>query len=651
MGGGGNASFANGPLPQGNGGFIVPTRLGIGKIVPYFSNVEGKIAVIEMRVVDFDQSIGGFRVLLQKNGVEAIDAPLELAEVADPEGPARKSMSGSAPAASGARSFGNKASGGPSDGEDRPSGKPNAPKGSPPETVALPAKPPAGKTADLKSGNPKALEELPQVKTSPATAGTANAFGKEREATASERTSASPAQGNLRSGQSVAGGPISKEGAKVAEAGAAAPQMFVVYVDASPEQIISALEEMEAGGNSAALSVISEPVSLQVAEANGRVQDEPEAGTSPQPVDPSLKKAASAPANDKQTEALRVNRGLGERAARPGSVGYEALTPRQEQLVVDNLNRYYDAYGEASRSSGADNASSTSQKSLTASKDDSGTSRRTRPERPSPEVATSPAGERAAKKKGASEKASVESDVSREESTTKREVLAGRDRKQTTAAKDDRGDAVADRRNRSMADVDGRSLWFDLQSDGAALAEIPGEPLPAPRSIQFGFALPADDEVLPDAFGGQAGNAAANEARRSNADTNSNAVSDASARPTSAPPQAAVSASKPSSTSEGKPSETQGRPGPVRNDLNSQYLPRSGLDKLFRFTPPADRLGLAPAMKGQPGSGSGQEVAPQARGTSNDLAQTRPVKVLFVFQRVAPANEPAPTAVEPAAPK
>ena len=647
------------------GGFIVPPRVGIGQIVPYFSNVEGKIAVIEMQVLDFEEAVGGFRVLLQENGVPSVDTSVAMgdADVNDvpasdfvdlPEGERRKANVPLAPAdrRSPANTKGNE--------NDRPAAA-TAP--SPPRSEV------AGGVTTRKSQND-----------APAT-GPAAAADSLRQKT----SNALP----------VAGGTQPQ-----------APETYVLYVDAPPEQIIAAYEQLLSVGNGGILNgIFRNPVAFEESADEGALRDRDAALDAPAPnaARPDTRRNVAAkddnPTGSPATKGIRSdakNESVANSRARPSVTDEKpadkrlaegqsdsdglpplatreaadesnfALSPSQEQQVVSRLNRFYrvrslreneaesgkaepepvEGFGRlmegTSGKSRSTNGQEAARKSDSVSKPDTSEKRQPAPAAvsappPAPSLKT-PQPALGGTNGKPSPKASPESVEAKKES----QRVPSDNPRGTVKSAEDKSPAQlfpspfpaltqqSERKPRSGHGEDSvRAQGREGFSAGPAFAEIPGEPLPGGRAFQYGFRVPLDQSIV--------GN-------------NLNPPSK----------EAGVSSAKPEESANRATTSEFGRKGDNARDERAFNLPRGGYAgdrNVNRYGNSGLRSSSGPEAEGAPNAdeargqrtsarGLGRTATPPSDKASGPADAAPSVKVLFIFQRV-PA--PPATTTEPAA--
>lgn len=528
------------------GGFIVPPRVGIGQIVPYFSNVEGKIAVIEMQVLDFEEAVGGFRVLLQENGVASVDTSEAMG---DTDGEIRQRLD--------------------ADVQDRsPADFSDAWGGERRKTKLLFAPADRKSLADVK----KREADHTAAATAPVRPVNDAAEGAAFEKNQKQLPATEPA---------VAGRnprPTAADGTREAgEARPRTPETYVLYVDAAPEQIIAAYTQLISVGNGAVGNgIFRTPVAFDESTDEGLPSDRDAAKDAPAPDStriatagqgkPSVKdENRSAPQAKQGSKADAKNEsgsgsqpGNGPMDGKPadsrlanGQDGKEwlrqlesreagddlnaSLSPSQEQEVVSRLSRLYRARslqensgewekaeserisrrsGDTSGKAGSGNGQEPASKSDAYSKSDGAEK-----PRPAPVVAPAPPSAPAVKspqpplggangngKSKPSPQASPESGEAKKEFKS---VTPNNPRGATKPA-EEKAPAPTSRPiialpaeqemkpQSRLGEESARPQGIDRFFSGPAVAEIPGEPLPAVRSFQYGFRVPVNQEMAGD---------------------------------------------------------------------------------------------------------------------------------------------------------
>lgn len=657
------------------GGFIVPSRVGIGQIVPYFSNVEGKIAVIEMQVLDFEEAVGGFRVLLQENGVASVDPSSAMGD-SDADSLHRQDA----------------------DAKELPALKDGIARleGERRKTKLLFAPADKQSLADIKA---KQRDDATAA-TAPTRVFSESAEGAAVRKSQKEPPAAGPAMASsLRQGASDA--------APGVQARPQAPETYVLYVDAAPEQIIAAYQQLIAVGNGNVMNgIFRNPVSLLDSrdEPSLAVDEVSKAATFDSTGQANLSKKALARSPQTEPESKpdaknefdsKSRAGLAVKDGKPGKAPFAdggdrydgsrqiesqdaidesnyALSPSQEQQVVSQINRFYVARsqqenpGEPNKADSDRVANSRRLSEEVNGKPASGNgqelpgkgaplAKSNAGEKPLPAPAaapavssppasktppapageangkpspkTSPAGDRLGDAKKESKRDI--SDTARGTTKPAEQKPSGRPISSSPPLppREDESKRPSISPDDSRRSLVTESLWF-----GPAIAEVPGEPLPAARSFQYGFRVPVDPDL-----------------ESNNADVSSKDA-------------AALSATEP-----GARAGEFGRQRKSRRDARAFDVPAGE---------PTDHRNLNGYANGQKSSGVptadgeaksfetrgenlsakalGQKATPSSEKAGEPAVAAPPssVKVLFVFQRApapsTPVAEPVSVPVKPA---
>jgi hypothetical protein len=655
------------------GGFIVPSRVGIGQVVPYFSNVEGKIAVIELRVLDFEEAVGGFRILLQENGVASVDASSALGDSDTDSLHRRDADARELPALQ--------------DGIARKDGERK-------KTKVLFAPADKQSLADIKAKRPEdatAATAPPVVFSEPAEGAAVRKSQKEPPA-------AGPAvASNLRQNNSDAA-----PGAQKARP--QAPETYVLYVDAAPEQIIAAYQQLISVGNGNVMNgIFRNPVSLLDSRDDPSLADSDELRASrmdsAEHGNPSKRALARGPQakpaskSDAKNEFGSDSRaGLAVTDGKPGEAPLPdggnrkdglrqiesqdaidesnyALSPSQEQQVVSEINRFYvarsqqenlgDPYKtdsdrvvssrrlaeEVNGKPASGNGLELPGKGVPLPKSNAGEkplpAAPAVPPQPAFKTPQAPAGEANGKPSPKTSPAGDRSGDAKKES--KRDISDNARGTTKPAEQKPSGQPISspppppprgdEAKLRSISPDDSRhslvteSLWF-----GPAIAEVPGEPLPAARSFQYGFRVPIDQE-----FEG---------------DNSSLSSKDAVALPAKEQGAKAAEFGRQRNSRRDK----RALDGPAGAPVGDRNLNPYANGQKSSGGPTADGEAKASETRGENLSAKalGQKVTPSSEKAGEPAASvpSPSVKVLFVFQRAPSppaAAQPAPIPAKPSA--